>query len=180
MRGKGIQVHIRHMDLPPGSFVRWRYELPRPRLRGGGRGERLSAAPGLPQLDAVLVNPRIGVSTAEVYRRFDAEGRFGDVAPPMAPEAFEDAVELAAWLAGQRNDLEAAAIAVAPIVGTVLDTLAGEGESLLARVSGSGATCFALCAGDIEAEGLAERLEAMAPDWWVQRCRLGGPWPDPE
>ena len=145
-----------------------------------GRGERLAAAPGLPPLDAVLVNPRIGVSTAEVYRRFDAEGRFGDVAPPMAPEAFEDAVELAAWLAGQRNDLEAAAIAVAPIVGTVLDTLAGEGESLLARVSGSGATCFALCAGDIEAEGLAERLEAMAPDWWVQRCRLGGPWPDPE
>jgi 4-diphosphocytidyl-2-C-methyl-D-erythritol kinase len=145
-----------------------------------GRGERLSLAPGLPPLDAVLVNPRVAVSTAEVYRRFDAEGRFGAVTPPAAPDDFEDAVDLAAWLVGQRNDLEAAAIAVAPAVGTVLETLAGEPETLLARVSGSGGTCFALCASDIEAESLAERLEAMAPDWWVERCRLGGPWPDPE
>ncbi len=56
---------------------------------------------------------------------------------------------------------------------------AGEPEALLARVSGSGGSCFALCASDIEAESLAERLEAMVPGWWVQRCRLGGPWPDP-
>jgi 4-diphosphocytidyl-2-C-methyl-D-erythritol kinase len=145
-----------------------------------GRGERLSSAPGLPPLDAVLVNPRVAVSTAEVYRRFDADGEFGDVTPPPAPDAFEDAVDLAAWLAGQRNDLQRSAIALTPAVGTVLETLANEPESLLARVSGSGGTCFALCASDIEAESLAERLEAMAPHWWVQRCRLGGPWPDPE
>jgi 4-diphosphocytidyl-2-C-methyl-D-erythritol kinase len=145
-----------------------------------GRGEQLSSAPGLPPLDIVLANPRVPVSTAEVYRRFDAAGRFSDVMPPRAPDAFEDATELAAWLAGQRNDLESPAIAVAPQVGAVLETLAGEPETLLARVSGSGGTCFALCAGDIEAEGLAERLEAMAPDWWIARCRLGGPWPDPE
>ncbi len=144
-----------------------------------GRGERLSAAPGLPPLDAVLVRPPVPVSTAAVYRAFDAAGRFGEVSPPAMPAAFEDAAELAAWLATQRNDLEAPAIAVAPQVGAVLETLAGEPEALLARVSGSGGTCFALCAGDIEAEGLAERIEAMAPDWWVQRCRLGGPWPDP-
>jgi 4-diphosphocytidyl-2-C-methyl-D-erythritol kinase len=144
-----------------------------------GRGERLSPAPGLPLMDAVLVNPRTPVSTPEVYRRFDAIGRFSDVSPPAAPEAFEDATELAAWLAVQRNDLETAALAVAPAVGAVLETLAGEPEALLARVSGSGGTCFALCASDIEAESLAERIEAMAPGWWVQRCRLGGPWPDP-
>ncbi|RAK61368.1 4-(cytidine 5'-diphospho)-2-C-methyl-D-erythritol kinase [Phenylobacterium hankyongense] len=145
-----------------------------------GRGERLSPAPAFPAVDAVLVNPGVPVSTAEVYRRFDAQGRFGATEPPPAPAAFEDAVELAAWLAGQRNDLEAAAVAVAPEVGAVLATLAGEGETLLARVSGSGGTCFALCAGDIEAEGLAERLEAMEPRWWVRRCGLGGPWPDPQ
>ena len=143
------------------------------------RGERLSPAPGLPPLDAVLVNPRVPVSTAEVYRRFDEDGRFGGVVPPAAPDAFEDATELAAWLTVQRNDLEAAAVATAPAVGAVLETLAGEPEALLARVSGSGGTCFALCASDIEAESLAERIEALAPDWWVQRCRLGGPWPDP-
>jgi 4-diphosphocytidyl-2-C-methyl-D-erythritol kinase len=143
-----------------------------------GRGERLSPAPGLPLLDAVLVNPRIPVSTAGVYRRFDELGRFGDVAPPAMPEAFESAAELAGWLSSQRNDLEAPAVAAAPEVGAVLETLAGEPETLLARVSGSGGTCFALCAGDIEAEGLAERIEALSPHWWVQRCRLGGPWPD--
>jgi 4-diphosphocytidyl-2-C-methyl-D-erythritol kinase len=143
-----------------------------------GRGERLAPAPQLPPIDAVLVNAGTPVSTPEVYRRLDADGRFGDVAPPPAPEAFEDARELAAWLTLLRNDLEAPAVAVAPEVGTVLETLAGEPECLLARVSGSGGTCFALCASDIEAESLAERLEALAPQWWVQRCRLGGPWPD--
>ena len=79
-----------------------------------------------------------------------------------------------------RNDLERPAIAVAPEVGAVLDTLADEPETLLARVSGSGGTCFALCRNDYDAEGLAERIEALAPAWWVQRCRLGGPWPDPD
>jgi 4-diphosphocytidyl-2-C-methyl-D-erythritol kinase len=145
-----------------------------------GWGERLSRAPGLPPIDAVLVNPGVAVSTAEVYRAFDAGGRFGAVDPPRAPEAFEDTVELAAWLAGQRNDLQAAAVIVAPQVGDVLETLAGEPECLLARVSGSGGTCFALCRNDFEAGSLAERIEALAPGWWVQRCRLGGPWPDPD
>jgi len=143
-----------------------------------GRGERLSPAPELPVIDAVLVNPRVGVSTAEVYSAFDAAGRFGDVTPPAAPEAFEDTVELAAWLARQRNDLEHPAVIVEPVVGDVLETLRGEPECLLARVSGSGGTCFALCRSDIEAESLAERIEALVPRWWVQRCRLGGPWKD--
>lgn len=141
-----------------------------------GRGERLSPAPAFAPVHAVLVNPGAPVSTPEVYRRFDARGRFGEVTPPAAPDAFESAVELAAWLATLRNDLEPAAIDVAPEVGAVLETLGDEPETLLARVSGSGGTCFALCAGDIEAEGLAERVEALAPHWWVRRVRLGGPW----
>lgn len=141
-----------------------------------GRGERLSPAPGLPPTDAVLVNPRIAVSTAEVYRRFDAAGAFGEVAAPAMPDLFESVEELAGWLASARNDLEAPAIAAAPEIGDVLATLADEPETLFARMSGSGATCFALCAGDVEAEGLAERIEAMRPEWWVRRCRLGGPW----
>ena len=145
-----------------------------------GRGERLSPAPALPAIDAVLVNPGVPVSTPAVYRRFDADARFGDVALPPAPEAFEGSRELAAWLSRLRNDLERPAIAVAPEVGAVLETLAGEPETLLARVSGSGGTCFAICEDDIAAEGLAERIEALAPHWWVQRCRLGGPWPAPE
>jgi 4-diphosphocytidyl-2-C-methyl-D-erythritol kinase len=141
-----------------------------------GRGERLGRAPRLPELHAVLVNPGVAVSTPEVYRRLDATGTFGDVAPPTMPDAFESAAELAGWLAAHRNDLEAPAVDVAPEVGAVLATLREEPEALLARVSGSGGTCFALCADDIAAETLAERVEGLAPHWWVRRCRLGGPW----
>jgi 4-diphosphocytidyl-2-C-methyl-D-erythritol kinase len=141
-----------------------------------GRGERLSPAPGLPVLDCVLVRPPVAVSTPAVYRRLDEMGSFGDVIPPAMPEAFESVQEVAGWLATQRNDLEAPALDIAPDVGTVLATLRDEPETLLARVSGSGGACFALCADDIAAETLAERIEAMAPHWWVRRCRLGGPW----
>ncbi len=141
-----------------------------------GRGERLSPSPGLPVIDAVLVNPGGAVSTPAVYRGLDAGGVFSDVTPPLMPEAFESVEELAGWLRQTRNDLEPPALALAPAVADVLETLSGEPETLFARMSGSGATCFALCAGDYEAETLAERIEAMRPDWWVERCRLGGPW----
>lgn len=134
-----------------------------------GRGEQLSAAPAMPPLDAVLVNPCVPSPTGEVYRAYG-----GGVADrPRLPDRLESAEEAAAWLSACRNDLEAPAVALNPVIGQVLETLADEPETLLARMSGSGATCFALCAGDIEAEGLAERLQAMRPDWWVQRCRLG-------
>lgn len=141
-----------------------------------GRGERLSPAPGLPPMDAVLVNPGVRVSTPAVYRAFDALGRFGDVTAPPLPEAFESVEEVAAWLSMMSNDLEVPALAVEPGIGAVLETLRDEREVLLARVSGSGGTCFALCPDDLAAETLAERIEAIAPTWWVRRCRLGGPW----
>ena len=57
-----------------------------------------------------------------------------------------------------------------------MQVMRDEPEALIARVSGSGGTCFALCDDDIAAESLAERIEALAPNWWVKRCRLGGPW----
>lgn len=141
-----------------------------------GRGERLSSAPSFPVLDAVLVNPRAPSPTGLVYRGYDDMGAPGGAERPDLPPAFESAEEMAGFLATCRNDLEAPAARLTPVIGEVLDTLRDEPETLLARLSGSGATCFALCAGDIEAEGLAERLELMRPDWWIQRCRLGGGW----
>lgn len=140
-----------------------------------GRGERLSPSPGLPSLNAVLVNPGVPSPTGAVYRAYDAAVAQQGEAMPWMPEAFESAEEVAAWLAAAtRNDLEAPAVALEPLIGQVLDLLRGEPETLLARMSGSGATCFALCVSDIEAEGLAERLETLRPDWWVRRCRLDG------
>jgi 4-diphosphocytidyl-2-C-methyl-D-erythritol kinase len=143
-----------------------------------GRGERLSPAPTLPMLAAVLVNPGVPVSTPQVYRAFDAAGLFGGVAPPDMPRAFGGAGEAAAWLVRQRNDLEAPACAVEPAVAAVLAALRGEPQTLLARVSGSGGTCFALCEDAASAGALAARIAARSPHWWVRPCRLGGPWPD--
>jgi 4-diphosphocytidyl-2-C-methyl-D-erythritol kinase len=142
-----------------------------------GRGERLSPAPALPELHAVLVNPLAASPTGAVYRAYDAAVHpDGEASPPML-DGLESAGEVCAWLAGfTRNDLQAPAVALEPRIGQVLELLADEPETLLARMSGSGATCFALCASDIEAEGLAERVELMRPDWWVKRCRLGGPF----
>lgn len=137
-----------------------------------GRGDRLSAPPTFAPIDAVLVNPRMPSSTGAVYRAYDEAGApGGDDLPPL-PDAFESPEEMAAILSWCRNDLEAPAVRLAPAIGVVLEALRGEPETLLARMSGSGATCFALCAGDIEAEGLAERLRSMRPDWWVRRCQL--------
>lgn len=136
-----------------------------------GRGERLSPAPASPGFDAVLVNPGVASPTGPVFAAYD-QGPAATADRPALPEAFESVEEAAALLALCRNDLEAPAVGLEPRIGDVLETLRGEPEALLARMSGSGATCFALCAGDIEAEGLAERIEAMRPDWWVRRCRL--------
>ncbi len=142
-----------------------------------GRGERLSPAPALPELHAVLVNPLVPSPTGAVYRAYDAAVAPDGETPPPLLDGLTSVEEVCAWLAGfTRNDLQPPAVALEPRIGQVLDLLADEPETLLARMSGSGATCFALCAGDIEAEGLAERIEQMRPDWWVKRCRLGGPF----
>lgn len=143
-------------------------------LMAEGRGEILSPAPALPPLHAVLVNPGVPSPTGAVYRAYDAAVHPDGAQRPFLPTALETAEEAAGWLAAAtRNDLEAPAVALQPLIGEALDVLRDGPESLLVRMSGSGATCFALCAGDIEAEGLAERIEAIRPDWWVRRCRLG-------
>ncbi|PIB92672.1 4-(cytidine 5'-diphospho)-2-C-methyl-D-erythritol kinase [Caulobacter sp. FWC2] len=142
-------------------------------LMAEGRGEVLSPAPALPELHAVLVNPGVPSPTGAVYRAYDAAVHPDGAERPCMPSDLESVEEVAAWLSvATRNDLEAPAVALEPRIGEVLDMLRDEPESLLVRMSGSGATCFALCAGDIEAEGLVDRLEAMRPDWWVRRCRL--------
>lgn len=142
-------------------------------LMAEGRGEVLSPAPVLPPLHAVLVNPGVPSPTGAVYRAYDAAVHPDGAERPPMPAVLENAEEAAGWLAvATRNDLEAPAVALQPRIGEALDVLRDQPESLLVRMSGSGATCFALCAGDIEAETLAERVETVRPDWWVRRCRL--------
>ena len=141
-----------------------------------GRGERLYPAPSTPVLNAVLVNPMAASPTGPVYAAYDAAGAPGSAECPDLPPVISSIDEVAALLTVCRNDLEAPAIGLQPLIGEVLDMLRDEPETLLARMSGSGATCFALCSGAMEAESLAERLQLMRPGWWVEACRLGGPW----
>lgn len=139
----------------------------------GGRGEVLMPAPVTPTLDAVLVNPGAPSPTGKVYEAYDRMGRIGGADDPDLPPVIGSSEEVAAILGLCRNDLEAPAIALQPLIGEVLDMLRDEPETLIARMSGSGATCFALCSGVMEADSLAERMSLMRPDWWVMPCRLG-------
>jgi 4-diphosphocytidyl-2-C-methyl-D-erythritol kinase len=144
-------------------------------LLAEGYGERLSAPPALPELAAVLVNPRAPSPTAEVYKCFDELGARGSCESPTLPEfGLADVEAFAAFLETTRNDLEAPAAAIQPKVLDVLARLRAAPETLIARMSGSGATCFALCRSAAEAGNLARRLETAAPQWWVRACRLGG------
>lgn len=138
-----------------------------------GRGEVLSAAPLMPTLDAVLANPGRPLSTAAVYRAFDTSGVRARGDPPALPNLFASVQAVVEFLRRCRNDLQTPAIALEPRVGEVIAALGARPETLLARMTGSGATCFGLCAGEAEAARLAERLLSGHPSWWVRRCKLG-------
>ncbi len=133
-----------------------------------GIGERLDEVPALPALPAVLLNPGISVATPEVFARL--ENRDG-AAMVDVPE-FAGARDCIGWLATQRNDLEAPARALAPVIGDALRRLRDAG-ALLARMSGSGATCFGLFAGRESAARAAAAINAHAPGWWVRATVLG-------
>ena len=133
--------------------------------RMGGIGEVLSPAPRLPRFGMVLANPGVAVPTPAVFR-----ARQGAFTPPAAlPDAWPDAAAMARDLAQCGNDLQAPAIGLEPVIGTVLDVLTGLPGTLLARMSGSGATCFALFASPEEAAAAAQGVQR--PGWW---CWGGG------
>lgn len=132
-----------------------------------GIGEALEDVPGLPPLPAVLVNPRVAVPTGPVF-----QGLASKINPPM--DALPDRPDLSAligWAAAQRNDLEPPALSLQPVIGDVLDALRSAG-AMLARMSGSGATCFGLFADGRQADIAADTIAAAHPGWWVRACRL--------
>jgi 4-diphosphocytidyl-2-C-methyl-D-erythritol kinase len=122
----------------------------------------------------VLVNPGAPCPTGPVFRAYDDDGAPGGADPPAFPEAMRTPQEVAAFLAGCRNDLQAPAVRLAPEIGEVLASLRAQPETLLARMSGSGATCFALVRDSDDARDLAARLHDARPGWWVRSCSLKG------
>lgn len=139
-----------------------------------GRGDVFDYPPPFPALDAVLVNPGVPCPTGQVFRGYDDDGAPGGAAPPDLPPPMQSALEVAEFLSRCRNDLQQPAVRLVPQVGEVLQTLEGEPETLIARMSGSGATCFALCPDGDAARDLALRLGDVRRDWWVRSCRLQG------
>jgi len=142
-------------------------------LRARGIGDVLDDPGHLPELPAVLVNPRVAVPTAEVFAGLAC--REGTPLPELPEAGWADAPALAAWLRRCRNDLEAPARRIAPAIGRALDRLAATPACRLARMSGSGATCFGLYPDMPAAETAAALLRAERPGWWIVVTRLGAP-----
>jgi 4-diphosphocytidyl-2-C-methyl-D-erythritol kinase len=138
-----------------------------------GRGDRLAPAPPLPALDAVLVNPRRPSPTGPVYKAYDRAVAPQGADLPDWPVCLDGPEDVAIFLSRCRNDLEPPALVLQPAIAEVLAALSRASETLFARMSGSGATCFALCRSRTDADRLAGRLTAAHPDWWVKACRLG-------
>lgn len=134
-----------------------------------GAGEQVFPLLRFPAVWAVLANPGVELPTAEVYRRFN--GQFTSAGE--MPREFADVESLVAMLQLQRNDLEIPARALLPVVGEVLDAVAGTSGCLLARMSGSGPTCFGLYADEEKARQAAEWLRQCHPAWWCETVRLG-------
>ncbi len=136
----------------------------------GGIGEKVDPAPPLPRVPLVLVNPLVPLPTPSVFKA--RSGPFSKPAPlATAPR---DARDLAEALAARRNDLTDAALGLVPEIKGMLAALEAQPGCLLARMSGSGATCFALFARDDEARGTAVALRAAKPAWWVAASELVG------
>ncbi|MEM9147004.1 MAG: 4-(cytidine 5'-diphospho)-2-C-methyl-D-erythritol kinase [Pseudomonadota bacterium] len=171
-----LRLLVRHWGcaMPEGLALRLGADVPvclasTPQIMQG-IGEQLTPAPRMPGFWAVLVNPMVSVPTGAVFAA--VERRDNPPGPAAPREGWRDLAALRAWLTLQRNDLEPAAIRCCPIVAEVLEALA---EAPLARMSGSGATCFALHETEAAALAAADRLRGARPGWWVAAAPVP-PW----
>lgn len=154
-------------SLDPAAVLRLGADVPvclisRPaRMRGVGEDTVLVNSP---ECWITLVNPRVQVPTPQVFAGLHS--KTNPAMPEDLPE-WADARALADWLTTQRNDLEPPALVIAPVIGDVLAALRTQPATLIARMSGSGATCFALSSSQAEAEAIAAAVQAQHPEWWV-------------
>ena len=138
-----------------------------------GEGERVLVQEEMPTLPAVLVNPGVDCPTGAVFKAFDAAGAGAGFSELARIPRFETATTMIDWLESQRNDLEPVAIDLVPVIGKVLAAMSELPQARLARMSGSGATCFALFDTRDAADVAAEDIAATYPDWWVRATGLG-------
>ncbi|MGH1464378.1 MAG: 4-(cytidine 5'-diphospho)-2-C-methyl-D-erythritol kinase [Cognatishimia sp.] len=135
--------------------------------RMAGIGENLKPLQGLPNCPVLLVNPGVSVPTPQVFKALKTADN-----PPMQARLpkFATLSEFIVWLKEQRNDLQEPALQTAPVIADVLTSLSSLPGCALARMSGSGATCFALFTDHKRMQQAAQKLQQAQPDWW---CRTG-------
>jgi 4-diphosphocytidyl-2-C-methyl-D-erythritol kinase len=137
----------------------------------GGAGEVLGPPLRLPPLFAVLANPGVPVATAAVFRTL-GRGERGTASPHPTIAPAIDRSRLVAVIAGGRNDLETAAIALAPAIGEALASMRAATGCRLARMSGSGATVFGLFDDGAASVAAEKAIRRARPGWWVRATRL--------
>ncbi|MBT3398622.1 MAG: 4-(cytidine 5'-diphospho)-2-C-methyl-D-erythritol kinase [Rhodospirillaceae bacterium] len=136
-----------------------------------GAGEQVTPVSNCADLDLLLVNPRVPLSTAQVFGAYapadpvvDSDLASADVATPASVLAF---------LGRQSNDLTGPAQGLCPVISDVLETLAHARGCQLARMSGSGPTCFAIFDNEEACKAAARDIGARHPDWWMRSTRTG-------
>ncbi|WP_374626686.1 4-(cytidine 5'-diphospho)-2-C-methyl-D-erythritol kinase [Devosia sp.] len=129
-----------------------------------GVGEIIHPLPTFPATHIVLVNPLLPVATADVFRRLAR--RDNPPLPPL-PQPLTRPAQLGLWLAGTRNDLEPAAVALLPVIGELIAEMAGLEGCVLARMSGSGGTVFGLFGSAAQAHQAAHELRRTRHGFWV-------------
>jgi len=135
--------------------------LARKTSRMDGIGEALQKGPAMPDIGLVLINPGVPVPTREIFAA--RKGAFSPIVTP--PVAWRETKFLAADLVDLKNDLQAPAIARVPEIAAVLETLRDDKKCLLARMSGSGATCYGLYENPADAAMAAHTLRHTG--WWI-------------
>jgi 4-diphosphocytidyl-2-C-methyl-D-erythritol kinase len=137
-------------------------------VRMRGIGERLEPWDGLTALAVLLVNPRLPLATSAVFRALEpSPERSRDWPPPSDPEPFM------AWLAARENHLEAPARRILPQICDVLATLKAQKGCRVARMSGSGATCFGLFYDSATCNEAAAAIGRAQPGWWLAATTIG-------
>lgn len=139
-----------------------------------GLGERIAAVTSLPATNAVLVNPRVPLATADVFKALAAGPASANRRTPVVAPQLLHLDDLLAYMREHGNDLERPAMALVPAIRDVQAALEAEPECRYAAMSGSGPTCFGIFADQGQARDAARRIASAHAEWWVQPAVLRG------
>ncbi|RIA55892.1 4-(cytidine 5'-diphospho)-2-C-methyl-D-erythritol kinase [Dichotomicrobium thermohalophilum] len=137
-----------------------------------GIGEKVAPLSTMPELPAVLINPGVPLPTGEVFAALGAPLLDEASNGIETPQGFGARAPLVSYLREHANDLEPPARRLVPVIGDVLEAIAGTPGCLMGRLSGSGPTCYGLFGSREEATRAARALAADRPGWWIVPTRL--------